>query len=223
MKLSILLLCVLSAFAVPAFADEDVKIVERKTCEQIKTEIDNLKAKGTLSDEEQAELKQLNSQQRASCGTKGAGRRSIPRAQPNLAQSGAAPESKPGVVSDALTEYMNNKKSNCEKLNSEIEKITSDSSKADVVAEMQRVYDMDCTTPKEPDVAPQDSGPVQPEKTDEEWAAEFNANLAAGLCGDGTKPNRYGCCTDEVFKDLGADGFACCPKNDDSLCFPPIK
>lgn len=49
------------------------------------------------------------------------------------------------------------------------------------------------------------------------------ANLDAGLCADGTKPNKYGCCTDEVFKDLGDTVFACCPKSGDGDCFPPLK
>ena len=46
-------------------------------------------------------------------------------------------------------------------------------------------------------------------------------NLAAGLCADGTKPNKYGCCTDEIFKDLGDLVFACCPK-DGGDCYEPI-
>lgn len=51
------------------------------------------------------------------------------------------------------------------------------------------------------------------------------ANLDAGLCADGSQPNRFGCCGDEIFKDLGNTVFACCPKDDDgtSDCFPPIK
>lgn len=221
MKLPILILCFMTAFAMPAFAEDDVKIVERKTCEQIKTDIANLKAKETLTDEQQAELKQLTSQQRANCGTKGTARRAIPRSQPNVSESAPVPV----VVSDALTEYMNNKKANCEKLNAEIEKMAPDTDNVETAQEMQRVYDMDCTERKAPepmvaDVVPED---VVPAKTEEEIAAEFDANIAAGLCGDGTKPNRYGCCTGEVFKDLGDEGFACCPKNGDYLCFPPMK
>lgn len=49
------------------------------------------------------------------------------------------------------------------------------------------------------------------------------ANLDAGLCVDGTKPNKFGCCTGEVFKDLGNSVFACCPKTGDGECFPPIE
>lgn len=49
------------------------------------------------------------------------------------------------------------------------------------------------------------------------------ANLDAGLCADGTKPNKFGCCAGEVFKDLGKSVFACCPETGDGECFPPIQ
>ena len=52
------------------------------------------------------------------------------------------------------------------------------------------------------------------------------ANLDAGLCADGSQPNKYGCCGDEIFKDLGDTVFACCPRDSggaDIECFPPIK
>ena len=49
------------------------------------------------------------------------------------------------------------------------------------------------------------------------------ANLEAGLCADGSAPNRFGCCGDEVFKDLGDTVFACCPKDGNGDCFPPLK
>ncbi len=48
------------------------------------------------------------------------------------------------------------------------------------------------------------------------------ANLEAGLCADGSAPNRFGCCGDEVFKDLGDTVFACCPKGGQGDCFPPL-
>lgn len=53
-------------------------------------------------------------------------------------------------------------------------------------------------------------------------AETVKENLAAGLCADGTKPNKYGCCTDEIFRDMGGMNFACCPKSGGD-CFPPIK
>ena len=50
------------------------------------------------------------------------------------------------------------------------------------------------------------------------------ANLDAGLCPDGSQPNKYGCCGDEIFKDLGDTVFACCPRDGaDVECFQPIK
>ena len=58
---------------------------------------------------------------------------------------------------------------------------------------------------------------------EEALLAQELANLDAGLCIDGTKPNKFGCCADEVFKDLGNSVFACCPKTGDGECFPPIE
>ncbi len=52
-----------------------------------------------------------------------------------------------------------------------------------------------------------------------EQVAQF---IKEGLCADGTEPNKFGCCTDELFKDLGDSVFACCPK-DGGDCFPPMK
>ena len=49
------------------------------------------------------------------------------------------------------------------------------------------------------------------------------ANLDAGLCADGSAPNKFGCCGDEIFKDLGNTVFACCPKDGGGDCFPPLK
>ena len=59
--------------------------------------------------------------------------------------------------------------------------------------------------------------PAEPEMT----AEQIDANLAAGLCADGAKPNKFGCCADEIFKDMGNAVFACCPKSGGD-CFPPI-
>lgn len=70
----------------------------------------------------------------------------------------------------------------------------------------------------------------EPEKTPEEIAAEeaekarkIAENLSNGLCGDGTKPNRYGCCEGEKFKETSQMKFACCPKEGDGECHEPIK
>ena len=41
-------------------------------------------------------------------------------------------------------------------------------------------------------------------------------------CLDGARPDEYGCCTDEVYTDMGDLGFNCCPPGDGD-CFPPMK
>lgn len=64
------------------------------------------------------------------------------------------------------------------------------------------------------------------EKTPEEIAAEqelIAENRAKGLCDDGEKPNRYGCCAGEKFKEVSQMKFACCPKYGDGDCVEPRK
>lgn len=65
-----------------------------------------------------------------------------------------------------------------------------------------------------------------PEKTPEEIEAQEIAmaeiaaeNLANGLCADGAKPNRYGCCAGYKFKEVSQMKFACCADDD---CMEPI-
>lgn len=65
-----------------------------------------------------------------------------------------------------------------------------------------------------------------PEKTPEELAADLaqiEENRAKGLCDDGTKPNRYGCCSGEKFKEVSQMKFACCPKTGDGECIEPRR
>ena len=198
-----------------AFADDNTvqNLTARKTCAEIKFDMDALSAMENIDDVNAEKLKQFQVYYRANCLPKSIGRRTVARNIPVIVKN-----TEPITTSDALSEYLANKKSNCDKLKSEIEKIETekDDSKSDLLASMRGVYDMDCVE-KTAKVAD-----VNPEISEEEWAAQYDANLAAGLCGDGTKPNKYGCCTDEVFKDLGNLKFACCPKTGGD-CFPPIK
>lgn len=69
----------------------------------------------------------------------------------------------------------------------------------------------------------------EPVKTPEEIAVEaaeqerkIAENIANGLCGDGAKPNRYGCCEGEKFKEISQMQFACCPKDGDGECHEPL-
>ena len=42
------------------------------------------------------------------------------------------------------------------------------------------------------------------------------------VCPDGSLPDNNGCCTGEVYTDMGDLGFNCCPDGDGD-CYPPIK
>ena len=41
-------------------------------------------------------------------------------------------------------------------------------------------------------------------------------------CSDGTRPDKNGCCTGEVYTDAGDGWMVCCP-NGGNNCFPPMK
>ena len=52
---------------------------------------------------------------------------------------------------------------------------------------------------------------------------EMADNIARGLCADGTKPNKFGCCAGETFKDMGNLKFLCCSKENKDDCHQPLK
>jgi len=126
---------------------------------------------------------------------------------------------------------------------SELAAITSPSEEETTrLAELQTLYRRDCVTrsvrsrssgrTSSPtpvaetdtiDVADATETPAAEEvvETPQLTAEEIAANINAGLCADGTKPNRFGCCAGEKFKDLGNLVFACC--REDGECFPPIE
>ena len=54
-----------------------------------------------------------------------------------------------------------------------------------------------------------------------ETAQEAEATTSAITCPDGTAPDQYGCCTGEIYTDMGEQGFNCCPEAGGD-CFPPI-
>ena len=92
-----------------------------------------------------------------------------------------------------------------------------------------KVIDVEITEP-EPEVVEEVkiAEPKPVKKTKKELEAEQIAqeqqiadNLAKGLCADGTKPNKYGCCTGEKFKEVSQMKFACCPEDGD--CVEPRK
>lgn len=79
------------------------------------------------------------------------------------------------------------------------------------------------TAPEEIDV--QMPAP-EPEPTVEEivvTSAQMEQNLAQGLCPDGTKPNKFGCCAGEKFQEVASMQYACCPKTGGGDCHEPYK
>lgn len=88
----------------------------------------------------------------------------------------------------------------CDSLQAEIEKL-------------QTQYDKMCVVA----IAEPESEPLTPEQIQ-----DLRAN---GLCPDELKPNKFGCCDGETFKDVGNMEFKCCP-NDGGECLPlvvPVK
>ena len=56
------------------------------------------------------------------------------------------------------------------------------------------------------------------------WLIWGDVRITTGvLCLDGSAPDANGCCGAEVYTDMGAAGFNCCPPDGVSDCFPPIK
>ena len=99
----------------------------------------------------------------------------------------------------------------------------------EVVEEVaEETTEVEQVTVKEPDAKPKEQNKKEnlsggmPATAEEVKMFEELMNLEMGLCSDGTKPNKFGCCTDEIFKDLGNNVYACCPKTGGD-CYPPLK
>ncbi|MBR1380562.1 MAG: hypothetical protein IJ560_03155 [Alphaproteobacteria bacterium] len=175
--------------AIPAFADDDMaasavqSVAVRRTCAEIKAEIDKISGAVEPTDDETELLISDREEYRTKCTARASGRarRGAPPAMP--------PEPRP---------------------------------QNDTSENVEPVADVANTNEVETDAQAVNTEPSVPEKTDAEIAAEIEANVNAGLCPDGEKPNRFGCCADETFKDMGNAGFNCCPKSGGD-CFPPIK
>lgn len=190
-------------------------VAPRMSCANIKTQIDTLVARDDLTDDESKQLTDMRIKYRRDCVKRAAGGRGaqtiaatrIPVAvddtkkPDNIATPGApcdTPDEHGCCPGETYTD-MGDQGFNC---------CPSDGGMCFTPMVLKSVENTEV----------QDDAPV---KTDEEIAAEINANIAAGLCADGTKPNKYGCCADELFRDMGGT-FACCPKSGGD-CFPPMN
>lgn len=72
--------------------------------------------------------------------------------------------------------------------------------------------------PQEPELTPEEIAEIEAA-----YAQQASENIARGLCPDGAKPNRFGCCAGEKFTEVSAMRYACCPKEGDGECFEPLK
>ena len=66
-----------------------------------------------------------------------------------------------------------------------------------------------------------DDGTVQNPYASAPEAAPEAAAADVLLCLDGTEPDANGCCTGEIYTDMGEQGFNCCPETGGD-CFPPM-
>ncbi len=182
-------------------------VVQRTDCAAVNAKITELSAIESPDDATTEQLTALQNQYRRDCTKRAAGRRTSGR----------------GVVVTAS--------------------VVTDESEIEVAPEQKIEEDKEyvCDVPDEHGCCPSetytdkgeegwvccqsDGGvcfpPMAPEMTEEEKMALADANLEKGLCTDGSQPNKFGCCGDEVFKDLGDAVFACCNKSGD--CYPPLK
>ncbi|MDE5615618.1 MAG: hypothetical protein K2I81_02180 [Alphaproteobacteria bacterium] len=185
-------------------------VAERQSCTDIKGRIDALAAQADLSDADAALLADLRGAYRRDCAARTAGRgaRTI-AATRSVSQDNTASEQEkaPEVEEPVIAEKCDAPDSNGCCPGEEF---------ADMGANGKYCCKGDMCFP------PMEVTPPEPQKSEEEIAAEIAANIEKGLCGDGSKPNKFGCCTGEIFKDLGNTTFACCKKDSDE-CFPPMK
>lgn len=198
-KLIVLFGCI---FAINAWADDvsTVNVSQRLTCVDIQNKITELVQIVDPDDEIIAELTKLKADYRRKCAKVAASRRS----------------SATSMVVIETEEKAQEVEENPENSTTEEEDKAEEEVKTEEVASSAE------------EVAPEDT------MTEEEKIAAENAkilaevekelaNLDAGLCVDGSKPNKFGCCGDEIFRDLGNAVFACCPKDGGNECFPPFK
>lgn len=185
------------------FADDGAGVAARVTCADIQAQISELAAVAEPDTDTVEELTKLKADYRRSCSRAARGRKTsagvrIVKETSDVGESVAEADEEPTDV---------------EKVEKVVEEVVE--TNVEPIEEIKE----EIKTEEEPgaDEAPEQDAPSEDELLEQELA-----NLDAGLCADGTEPNKFGCCGDELFKDLGNTVFACCPK-DGGDCFPPIK
>ena len=191
-------------------------VTERQSCSDIKARIDNLAGQAELNDSESALLTDLRATYRSNCMARAAGRgaRTIAAKRVGVKETDATANKDASAADAAAAAEETVIAESCQ--NPDANGCCPGEVFADYGIAGKYCCKDDFCFP------PMDVKPAVPEKTEEEIAAEIAANIEKGLCGDGTKPNKFGCCDGEIFKDLGNSEFACC-KKDTNECFPPMN
>lgn len=235
-------MCFVAAFAVivpmagycDGETDDDAatqSVAARTDCAAVKSRIDELSKISAPDSAVTQELTTLQSTYRRDCAKNVAGRRSSGRSATNMVSADATADvsasggtvSSGLTVSTALSQFYTDKNRICNNLSSNIASLTRGGATTQDLQPLIDRYHIDCmgenavAEGKDAATSAEKSKPVE---IDIETAT---ANVAAGLCTDGSKPNKFGCCAGETFKDLGNLVFACCPEDGESDCYPPIK
>ena len=191
-------------FVTGVFAQDDAVttgVAERVTCSDIQEQITELSELQELDEDSEKQLTKLKNDFRVKCSRR-AGKR-------KTSASGR-------VIIQATTEKT-------EQVVSTVYVAGSDAEKVDLAETTTEVADVATVDTEAAPVEQTAEEVVVAEEIDEEALLEQElAYLDAGLCADGTSPNKFGCCGDEIFRDLGNTVFACCPKTGGD-CFPPIE
>lgn len=186
------------AISLPACADDDMPgVVARTDCAAVNAQIAELAKIESPSDDDVEKLAELRETARRDCVKRIGGRRTSGR-------TGALPVA---VASE----------------NAIVAPVDDVDDTDAVDDDTAPVSDSDDISETENDQLPVDaSDDAQIAQTPQLDAEQIAKNIQAGLCGDGEKPNKFGCCAGETFRDLGNLVFACCP-DDGGECFPPIE
>ena len=211
-------------------------VSERKSCDDIATEIAEMSAIEEPDEETLKTLDELKQKQRSICN-KNAGARSG-RTATKMRSRG---QTNPSRIRPTEEE------SNSEEPSTPVNNQTCDTPDENGCCPGEKYTDMgdlgfnccpenggDCFPPIEitsdetTDNTTQTTSDTETEQPTTETVDETKIqekiaeNIAAGLCADGSEPNQFGCCGDEVFKEIEDMTFGCCPP-DGGDCFPPIK
>ena len=169
----------------------EATVVERISCADVQAQITELSAIEEPDEETLEELANLKATHRSKCVRSAGKRRAATGRETLIAVAEAAVAPEEVVEEEVVTE----------------EPVEEEKPKK--------------TKKKKKKKAEETESVVTEEKAPELTPEQVQANLDSGLCADGSKPNRFGCCGDEIFKDLGNAVFACCPKTGGD-CLPPI-